>query len=56
MEDEDIQLFDEKEFEKQWRKTLEANTNIDFWQDTVDKLITKNKTISGVITKMGTKT
>ena len=46
---------DRKEFEKQWRKTLEANTNIDFWQDTVDKLITKNKTISGVITKMGTK-
>ena len=34
---------DRKEFEKKWRKTLESNTNIDFWQDTAEKLITKDK-------------
>ena len=31
---------DRKEFEKKWRETLEANKNIDFWQDTVENLIT----------------
>ncbi|MDC0204248.1 tRNA uridine-5-carboxymethylaminomethyl(34) synthesis enzyme MnmG [Flavobacteriales bacterium] len=45
---------DRKEFEKEWRKTLELNANIDFWQDTAEKIITKNKIISGVVTKMGT--
>ena len=44
---------DRKVFEKQWRNTLEANRNIDFWQDTAEKLITKNKVITGVVTKMG---
>tara|TARA_B100001758_G_scaffold247879_1_gene268045 strand:+ start:23739 stop:25610 length:1872 start_codon:yes stop_codon:yes gene_type:complete len=44
---------DRKVFEKEWRKKLEKNKNIDFWQDTVESLIiTKNNT-KGVITKMG---
>jgi tRNA uridine 5-carboxymethylaminomethyl modification enzyme len=46
---------DRKIFEKEWRLALEAKRNIDFWQDTVEKLIIKNKTIKGVVTKMGVK-
>ena len=46
---------DRKIFEKEWRKKLESNKNIDFWQDTVEKLIIENKTVKGVVTKMGTK-
>ena len=44
---------DRKIFEKEWRKILEKNENIDFWQDSVVKLIIKKNTITGVITKMG---
>jgi tRNA uridine 5-carboxymethylaminomethyl modification enzyme len=44
---------DKKVFEKQWRKTLEENKNIDFWQDTVDNITTKKGNITGIITKMG---
>ena len=44
---------DKKVFEKQWRKTLEENKNIDFWQDTVDNITTKKGNVTGVITKMG---
>ena len=32
---------DKKVFEKKWRKTLEENKNIDFWQDTVDNITTE---------------
>ena len=46
---------DRKIFEKEWRKALEANKNIDFWQDTVENISTKNKNVTGVITKMGIK-
>ena len=46
---------DRKIFEKEWRQALEANKNIDFWQDTVENLITEQKTITGLITKMGVK-
>ncbi len=46
---------DRKIFEKEWRKTLEKNKKIDFWQDTVENLIIKNKTVKGLITKMGVK-
>ena len=46
---------DRKIFEKEWRKKLENNKNIDFWQDTVEKLIIENKIVKGVVTKMGTK-
>ena len=44
---------DRKLFEKKWRKILEKNKNIDFWQDTVENLIIKKNKINGVITKMG---
>ena len=44
---------DRKIFEKEWRKTLEANKNIDFWQDTVEKLIIKKNMVKGLVTKMG---
>ena len=44
---------DRKVFEKEWRLALEANKNIDFWQDTVEKLIIEKKAVKGLITKMG---
>ena len=44
---------DRKVFEKEWRKGLEGNKNIDFWQDTVDNVTTEKGTVTGVITKMG---
>ena len=44
---------DRKVFEKEWRSTLEANKNIDFWQDTVDSLIIEKHQVDGIITKMG---
>ena len=44
---------DRKLFEKFWRLELEKNKNIDFWQDTVEALIVKKKSIEGIITKMG---
>jgi tRNA uridine 5-carboxymethylaminomethyl modification enzyme len=44
---------DRKVFEKEWRKGLEGNKNIDFWQDTVDNITTKKGGATGVITKMG---
>lgn len=44
---------DRKVFEREWRKTLEENRNIDFWQDTVDNITTENGIVTGIITKMG---
>ena len=44
---------DRKLFEREWRKTLEGNKNIDFWQDTVDNVTTENGKVTGIITKMG---
>ena len=44
---------DRKVFEREWRKGLEGNKNIDFWQDTVDNITTEKGTVTGVITKMG---
>ena len=44
---------DRKLFEKEWRLALESNKNIDFWQDTVEKLKTEKGVIRGLITKMG---
>ena len=46
---------DRKIFEKEWRLTLEKNQNIDFWQDTVENLIIENKTVVGLVSKMGVK-
>ena len=44
---------DRKLFEKEWRLSLESNKNIDFWQDTVEKITIKNSTVTGLVTKMG---
>jgi tRNA uridine 5-carboxymethylaminomethyl modification enzyme len=46
----DRQLFSET-----WRRSLEANPNISFWQDTVTGLIVSRGTIEGVQTAMGQK-
>ena len=46
---------DRKIFEKEWRKTLEKNINIDFWQDTVSSLIIENNIVKGIVTSMGNK-
>jgi tRNA uridine 5-carboxymethylaminomethyl modification enzyme len=40
-------------FTKEWRKVIEANNNIDLWQDTVTELIIKNRMVYGVKTAMG---
>lgn len=39
-------------FSFEWRKILESNKNIDFWQDSVKSLIIENNTVKGVITKL----
>ena len=44
---------DRKVFESEWRKILENNSNIDFWQDTVERLSIKKNKIEGIVTKMG---
>ena len=44
---------DRKVFESEWRKILENNSNIDFWQDTVERLSVKKNKIEGIVTKMG---
>ena len=46
---------DRKIFEKEWRKKLESNKNIDFWQDTAERLIIEEGAVKGLIGKMGTK-
>ena len=46
---------DRKLFEKEWRLALEGNENIDFYQDSVEKIIIENKRAVGVVTKMGVK-
>jgi len=40
-------------FTIEWRHELESNLNISLWQDDVEQLIIKRKTVTGVITKMG---
>ncbi|MFW5761188.1 MAG: FAD-dependent oxidoreductase, partial [Cyclobacteriaceae bacterium] len=40
-------------FSKEWRAQLEKIDNLDFWQDTVERLILEGNTIKGVHTKMG---
>ena len=44
---------DRKKFEREWRMTLEKNKNIDFYQDSVDSVMIRNKKAVGVKTKMG---
>lgn len=40
-------------FANKWRLMLEANKNIDFWQDMVSSLLVKNGVVKGVKTSMG---
>jgi len=44
---------DRHEFSDLWRKTLESNSNIDFWQDMVVGLVVKNNTVQGIYTQLG---
>lgn len=44
---------DRMRFAEEWRLLLEKNLNVDFWQDTVNRLIIKNGTVCGVITSLG---
>jgi tRNA uridine 5-carboxymethylaminomethyl modification enzyme len=40
-------------FAWEWRKALEENTNVDFWQDTVDEVVVKEGRVVGVRTSLG---
>ena len=40
-------------FAWEWRKALEKNSNVDFWQDTVNEVIVKEGRATGVRTSMG---
>ncbi len=40
-------------FALEWRKALEANVNIDFWQDTVNEVLIKDNRVVGVKTTLG---
>ena len=44
---------DKMAFAKEWRKTLEKNRNVDFWQDAVKSIIVKSNNVVGVTTKLG---
>ena len=42
-------------FAHNWRKTLENNSNVDLWQDTVVDIMTEDNRCIGVVTKMNIK-
>ena len=44
---------DRMRFAEEWRLMLERNVNVDFWQDTVNALMIKDKKACGVITSLG---
>ncbi|PKO99912.1 MAG: tRNA uridine-5-carboxymethylaminomethyl(34) synthesis enzyme MnmG [Bacteroidetes bacterium HGW-Bacteroidetes-9] len=44
---------DRMRFSEKWRQILEQTPNLDFWQDTVTGVITKNGRVTGVTTAMG---
>lgn len=44
---------DRNMFAWEWRKALEANLNIDFWQDTVNEVLVKDGRVIGVKTNLG---
>lgn len=44
---------DRKRFAEEWRLTLEANRNVDFWQDMVSGLLVKDGRVEGVRTGLG---
>ena len=45
---------DRMKFSKVWREKLEKIQELDFWQDTVEEIVLKNKKAVGVKTNMGT--
>jgi tRNA uridine 5-carboxymethylaminomethyl modification enzyme len=44
---------DRTKFSLEWRKILEENKNISFWQDIVTELLIKDNKVNGVKTKIG---
>lgn len=44
---------DRNVFAWEWRKALEENRNVDFWQDTVSEVIVKDNRVKGVRTSLG---
>lgn len=44
---------DRMRFAEEWRLALEANPNVDFWQEMVNGLLIENDTVVGVSTSMG---
>ncbi len=44
---------DRARFAEEWRWALEQNTNVDFWQDSVEGLLVENEEVKGVKTRMG---
>ena len=44
---------DKIKFSANWKSILEAETNLDFWQGTVLRLIIENNEVCGVITEIG---
>lgn len=46
---------DRMRFSEEWRLALEANLNVDFFQDSVTEITTQNNKVTGVICGMGAK-
>ena len=44
---------DRMRFAEAWRLTLEANPNVDFWQEMITAIIVENHTVTGVRTTLG---
>jgi len=44
---------DRMRFAEEWRLALERTPNVDFWQDTVNEVLVKNSTVTGVKTSLG---
>lgn len=44
---------DRMRFAESWRMALEQNSNVDFWQDSVDLLLLEQGRVKGVQTRMG---
>ena len=44
---------DRMRFAEEWRLALERTPNVDFWQDTVNEVLVKNNTVTGVKTSLG---
>ncbi len=44
---------DRMKFSEEWRLVLEGTKNLDFWQDTVTSIVSKNGNICGVKTALG---